>query len=129
MERGYHLKDHQVPGFIDQLDTISAGRCCCQTHTWPASFWDLSGCLVLAADGTVLRYDPDSATVYHVSDDKNIKLALVSGAERYPDLAEILPVRPRGANTCTDCSGQGKHFQGRVYCGRCGGLGWVEAGE
>jgi len=54
---------------------------------------------------------------------------LVAGAERYPELVALLPIR---SSTCTDCArcegtGRMRHGSGRVRCHECRSLGWVDA--
>jgi len=60
-------------------------------------------------------------------------LALVTAAERHPELAALLPPRPPGAEDCATCTGRGRlsfgeGFTGGPLCGRCRGLGWLERG-
>jgi hypothetical protein len=58
---------------------------------------------------------------------------LVAGAETYPELKAMLPVRPVASADCKRCNGTGwMHLeakQGRVRCAECRALGWVEAGD
>ena len=54
---------------------------------------------------------------------------LVAGAERYPELVALLPVR---SSTCTDCArcegtGRMRLGSGKVRCHECRSLGWVDA--
>lgn len=56
--------------------------------------------------------------------------ALVLGAERVPEIAQLLPERTGAAPTCSRCAG-GSYILGTatsrgVVCPECGGLGWVE---
>lgn len=53
--------------------------------------------------------------------------AVVRGAERYPELRTLIPVRPpQGAIDCPQCGGRGLAGCGRpdLDC-ECGNLGWV----
>ena len=54
---------------------------------------------------------------------------LVAGAERYPELIELLPVRSITSTDCARCEGTGRmtHGSGKVRCHECRSLGWVEA--
>jgi hypothetical protein len=56
--------------------------------------------------------------------------ALVLGAERVPEVAQLLPERPSTAPTCARCAG-GSYILGTatsrgIVCPECGGLGWME---
>jgi hypothetical protein len=51
--------------------------------------------------------------------------SLVLGAERYPQLQELLPQRPDDARDCTRCGGAGRlSADSGVLCPTCHGLGW-----
>lgn len=54
---------------------------------------------------------------------------LVAGAERYPELVALLPIRSSTSVDCARCEGTGrmKHGTGKVRCQECRSLGWVEA--
>src|SRR5258708_7175352 len=48
--------------------------------------------------------------------------SLVIARKRIPEVAELLPSRPPGAEDCPRCKGTGRIFQ-EVVCMDCGGLG------
>src|SRR5678816_2695847 len=54
---------------------------------------------------------------------------LVAGAERYPELIALLPVRSSASNDCARCEGTGRMTFGnrKVRCHECRSLGWVDA--
>jgi len=54
---------------------------------------------------------------------------LVAGAERYPELIALLPVRSGTSTECRRCAGTGRmtHGSGKIRCHECRSLGWVEA--
>lgn len=54
---------------------------------------------------------------------------LVAGAERYPELSALLPVRSSASNDCARCEGTGRMTFGnrKVRCHECRSLGWVDA--
>ena len=54
---------------------------------------------------------------------------LVAGAERYPDLIELLPVRTSTSIDCARCEGTGRirHGSGKIRCHECKALGWIES--
>jgi hypothetical protein len=112
------------------------------TETWPdragrehgaIPLWaDIGGAILLRPDGTVLEleWDQPSEHAPRELDAPSWRVALVTGAERYPWLAALLPQRPANAETCPDCEGKGRRdyndpeTRGRVYCASCDGLGW-----
>ncbi len=81
----------------------------------------------LRANGEVVvvgeDYDvPDVDTVH--SDRSNVLRLLVWGSRRYPELRELLPVRPPGAVDCR-CRQHPIFAEGKVLCSECGALGWL----
>ena len=54
---------------------------------------------------------------------------LVAGAERYPQLLALLPVRSSTSHDCPRCEGTGRMTFGnrKVRCHECRALGWVGA--
>ena len=85
---------------------------------------DIGGAALLSVDGRVweLPWDADEAQEASVP---GRLLALVIAAERFPDLREMLPVRPASAPDCPACQGTGR-FAGfdNIKCLECAGLGW-----
>ncbi len=83
----------------------------------------------LRPDGKVVvvgeDYDhPDVDTIHE--DRISLLRALVSGAERYPELRELLPNREPGATDCQFCLQLPTLFgPGKVICPNCGGVGWL----
>jgi hypothetical protein len=59
-----------------------------------------------------------------VSDATWIIIALVTGAERYPELRSLLPVRDTDAIDCP-CRSNPLFAPGQIICGECFGLGWL----
>lgn len=74
--------------------------------------------LEAAEDGTVSAAEEPLRTMF-----------LVAGSERFPQLLALLPVRSGTCVDCTSCEGTGrmKFGTGKVRCGHCRSLGWVEA--
>ena len=83
---------------------------------------DIGGVLALCSDGTMMQVAPDADTAQPVTDERWITVALVAGAERYPDLRELLPQRPPNAQPCAVCRGTGRVHG--AWCGACSALGW-----
>lgn len=88
---------------------------------------------LLRSDGVIARWDwdlLDSGENYAVESDPGWCLgALVIGAERIPELSEVLPTRPNQAATCVDCNGMGfldlPNAPSFLLCQTCWGLGWL----
>lgn len=99
---------------------------------------DLGGYILLRPDGELLfvdiDQDPQDVRVMTTSIEPRWRtLALVVGSEKYPELRELLPVRPNGAQDCRTCGGRGRvdptpEVRG-LWCGECHGLGWVSDGS
>jgi hypothetical protein len=86
---------------------------------------DLSGTLGITEAGDILYYASESERVTPVTDDRWRTLAAVSAAHKYHDLKEMLPARPAAAKSCPVCSGAGRQMNGKAFCGKCSGLGWI----
>lgn len=65
---------------------------------------------------------PDVDTIRN--DSISVLKTLVWGAQRYPELRQLLPLRPSGAANCP-CRKHPAFAEGRVLCPECGGLGWL----
>ena len=91
-------------------------------HSW-------TGWVLLTVQGEVLEADEESGEVSPVSE-PNRTVLLVDGAETYPELILLLPVRTPLSKDCTMCAGTGRMDppggKGRFWCGECRALGWVE---
>jgi hypothetical protein len=77
-------------------------------------------------DGEIVRWSTESEYlgVRPVQDSKWVLSALVTGAERYPELQALLPDRPPGAVDCP-CRKEPMFASGKIQCGSCGGVGWL----
>ena len=84
---------------------------------------DLGGILLVAPDGQVLHYDPESGRVQAPGHNWK-QLALAKAARRFPELEELRPRKPDGAAECRACEGSGVLQEG-VDCGTCFGAGWL----
>jgi len=96
------------------------------------------GIAVMGTIGAVWVLRPDG-TLWDVDDDFGRPLvplaqewhhaAIVSGAQRYPWLAEVIPPAPAGASPCPTCNGRGLlPIQGSsdgVFCPACYARGWL----
>ena len=77
----------------------------------------------LRPDGSLWEFDSDSERPLARLPDEYSIMALVAGTERYPWLAELLPVRPANAIDCPICAGVGRF--GIQFCEPCRALGWT----
>jgi hypothetical protein len=91
----------------------------------------MGGTLLLRPDGEILVLTDDSIEPEVESDPVWRLIAVVVGAEKYPDLRSLLPVRPPGTPDCDFCGGCGRlrlgTVESNVMCGSCNGLGWSAA--
>jgi hypothetical protein len=94
------------------------------TNALPVYF-DLGGALAFTPGGALLGYDWESEQVAPEKDARWLVIAAVSAAGKYPDLREMLPQRPPTAKACSLCSGTGRVFPVKAFCGSCCGLGWT----
>jgi hypothetical protein len=85
---------------------------------------DPGGCLALRPDGRVVQvYWRKPEASFHDAEPPWRTVALVAGAERYPELAELFPPRPERAADCSNCKA-GRLEDGSI-CGLCFGLGFA----
>jgi phytoene dehydrogenase-like protein len=88
----------------------------------------MTGCYLAQPDGRIIFAEWEVSTTPEVETDERLQnMALAEGSRRYPELAALVPQRPRTAVTCSYCGGTGA-LPGApvdgVLC-YCGGLGWV----
>jgi hypothetical protein len=91
-------------------------------------YMDMGGALFLTLDGDVLRlnhYDGDVPTP-ELDSERHI-VAAVAAAEKYPELAPLVPERPASAEDCSACGGTGRITRHNLRCGECTSLGWKHA--
>jgi hypothetical protein len=91
---------------------------------------DMGGTLFLRPDGEILVLEHDSTDAPQIEADPGWNItALVVGAEKYPELAQLLPARPPGTANCEECEGRGAVRLGSIgrdfLCGTRHGLGWL----
>jgi hypothetical protein len=93
-------------------------------------YQDMSGCIALRPDGSMVFLDDQSRKVSEDIEPQWRLIALVNGSVKYPELKTLLPARPENAWNCQQCEGTGRFiFENQVYesafCGTCSGLGWL----
>jgi hypothetical protein len=86
----------------------------------------MGGVIALSTTGEFVLYDPERGTVNPVRDELWLDVALASLGKKYPDLRDLLPTRPESSVICPNCSGSGRTMDGRLFCGKCRGFGWIE---
>ena len=83
---------------------------------------------LLTPQGDVLEADEEEGGVA-LANEPWRTLYLVVGAERFPEIASLLPQRPADATACSECMGTGwVHVEGcrtQFPCGPCRALGWL----
>jgi hypothetical protein len=62
-------------------------------------------------------------------DPKLERMAICQGAKLYPELAVLIPLRPREATSCEACNGTGQVPGHPHWICNCGGVGWNIPGE
>jgi len=73
----------------------------------------------------VVGGDFDHPEIDSVSSDPGEVLSMIVwGSRRYPELRELLPVRPSNAFACP-CRRHPLFAEGKVLCPTCGGMGWL----
>jgi hypothetical protein len=90
------------------------------------AYGSMGAVIALTAAGELVLYDDETQTVSSLEQGLWQDVAMASLAKLYPDLCDLLPERPAHASDCPDCSGTGWRMDGRLFCGRCRGLGWLE---
>lgn len=90
---------------------------------------DMGGAILLRRDGEVVALDHDDEA--STAAEPWITIARVVGAEKYPELACLVPRRPDGATDCTHCGGAGSWWIGatKLGCGICHRLGWIASSD
>jgi hypothetical protein len=85
---------------------------------------DLGGDIFLTASGSLIFVDGETGEQAVLPRaPPNLRLvALVAAAEKFSDLAALVPKRPESAAECSYCCGTGRKLQ--LRCGKCSGLGW-----
>jgi hypothetical protein len=92
---------------------------------------DVGGTLLLRPNGEILFLDAVTGDDEpQLETDQGWRItAVVVGAERYPELRPLLPIRPAVAEKCDACAGQGRIRVAEIshgfLCGTCRGLGWL----
>lgn len=91
---------------------------------------------LLRTDGTFWMADSDFGLELQPLPEKAHVSALVYGAERYPFLRPLIPIRPADAASCTACAAEGLVVLESVIpagaktaCCECHGLGWLSSGR
>jgi hypothetical protein len=111
-----HAAAHGEPDVVREAAALTGGL---------PVYSDMGGTLVVSPSREVLVYDHDTRSVKPEDDARWRTLARAKAAKRFPELAELSPVRPHNAMDCTACDGRGVILDS-ADCGVCMSLGWVE---
>lgn len=81
----------------------------------------------IRADGELISWSTEweYAGTRPVKDRVWMIVALISGSERYEPLRALLPNRPTDAADCDACFNKPVFAAYRLFCGKCGGIGWL----
>ena len=101
-------------------------------HALPL-YADWGGGVAMRPDGELIGFLWDEPQSIKVESDPHLRfLALVTGAERYPELASLLPQRRSSDRDCPLCNGIGEvaglkehGIDPKVVRCYCGGAGWL----
>jgi hypothetical protein len=100
-----------------------------QTYSLPV-YVGWGATILLTTSGELITYDDSTRQLSSEEDEMWQKAALLTMARDFPDLASLLPPRPRDAADCTACHGAGAFPEAaNALCGECGGLGWIDRVE
>jgi hypothetical protein len=122
-----YMAGPEQPVFELDLRTVAA-----QLHVLPLML-DMGGCYALRQDGTVISFAWDATLDHRIETDARIiRIALFQGSLKHPEIVELVPKRPVGAENCRLCHGTGKVSEKPAldaFVCYCGGLGWLLLGE
>jgi hypothetical protein len=93
-------------------------------------YGDIGGAAYIAPDGEITLEPWDDLPSNQWRADPEFRLvALVAGARKHPELAELLPSRPVDAIACEQCHETGWYeiAEAEFVCAACHGLGWQPA--
>jgi hypothetical protein len=116
-----------VRAWHDGPDPHDLGPVVRETGAIPV-YSDMGGTLFIRPDGEILLLCHDSDEPPQIEPDPHWRLwAKVAGAEKYPELRVLLPIRDENATECRSCCGRGRVLIGEtsLRCGDCCGLGWL----
>jgi hypothetical protein len=107
---------------VDQADDFESGAL--------PLYADIRGVIGIRPDGTLLEWSHDGGgrDIRPVEDRHWVLIAVVAGARRYPKLRGLLSARGPDAVEC-QCRKIPSCISGLIWCGKCGGLGWVAEGD
>jgi hypothetical protein len=86
--------------------------------------------IALCPDGEIVKWSTEGEYIdtQPVEDRYYWLTSLVDATKRYPELKELLPLRPLGAQDCWHLP-YPIFAEGKVFCPDCCGLGWKENGS
>jgi hypothetical protein len=111
-----------VAAFIEQLNALPL-------------YADMCGGVAIRSHGELIGFVWDEPQSIQPETDPHLRfLALLTGSERYPELASLSPQRTPNDRDCPSCGGTGRLLDLEAYgvdtthirC-YCGGTGWLPA--
>lgn len=131
--------DNPAPYSLVFDDPIDLKKFAAELNVLPLSI-NFSTCYAVNSDGEIAVLDFNDENIYTFLEferDPRIRsLVLCQGAKRFPDLAELMPIRPNDAVDCKQCEGTGIEplnkklgYETEVIVCWCGGLGWLPKDE
>jgi hypothetical protein len=118
-----HSKDYPgAAAFIEQVNGLPL-------------YADMGGGVAVRPDGELVGFVWDEPHSIQPETDPHLRfLALVTGSERYPELASLSPKRTSADRDCPSCGGTGRLLDleahgvdtTHIRC-YCGGTGWLPA--
>ena len=110
----------EIAAFVDTLDALPL-------------YADWGGGVAMRPDGELIGFLWDEPQSIKVETDPHLRfLALVTGSERYPELASLSPQRTSNDRDCPLCNGAGEvaglkehRIDTKVIRCYCGGTGWL----
>ena len=93
---------------------------------------DTGGCVALRPNGELISWawdEPEKLLELDVAGERDrrmVHVARAQGAQRYPQIAGLAPVRDEHSQVCPSCHGSGKmpNVPDGFVC-ECGGVGWI----
>jgi hypothetical protein len=117
-------------------DPLNLRRLASEAQVLPL-FIDMGGVFAINTKGDIISFPLDGEPLQveeklpKIEIDPRIRnIALYQGSKKYPELKNLIPLKPDNAQVCPHCGGSGidpyaaKLNTDKIIC-YCGGLGWI----
>ena len=95
------------PYLIELEEPLDLRRLAAELNLLPM-FLDFGGCYGIRPNGGIVSFSWDEPYKLDVENDPRIwNIVLFQGAKKYPELEELIPIRPPDTVECPDCKGTG----------------------